>query len=137
MRGIYLSVLLISFSAPSFSQLLFIPRNIQQSYSNNTRSTDGMPGKNYWQNRGDYTIRVSFDPKTLLVQGQETITYLNRSPDALNKLIIRLYPDYYKKNMERNFGIDEKDENEGVAIESIKINGEDYGEKSGKITHDR
>lgn len=118
-------------------QSLFIPRNIQSAFLNGTRAASGMPGPKYWQNRGDYSIKVSFDPSTLLIRGEETITYYNNSPDALNRMVIHLFPDYYKRNMDRNYGVDEKDENEGVAIESLHIDGVDYGETSGRTRHDK
>ena len=112
---------LLAVALPVFSQPLFVTRNMQHAYDNGTRSTNGKPGKNYWQNRGDYTINVSFDPKTLLVKGDETISYSNNSPDSLKKLIIRLYPDYYKRGVFRNDPIDEKDENDGVTIEFLEV----------------
>src|SRR5439155_17845736 len=95
----------------TFSQAqLFINRNMQQAYDKGTRTMDGQPGKNYWQNRSDYDLNISFDPKTLLLSGEETITYFNNSPDTLHKLIIHLFPDYYKHNIQRNYPISEKDE---------------------------
>ena len=33
------------------SQGLYMPRDIKAAYKNGTRSMDGKPGKNYWQNR--------------------------------------------------------------------------------------
>ena len=44
------------------AQTLPIARNYQQAYNKQTRSTDGKPGKNYWQNTASYKIDVSFDP---------------------------------------------------------------------------
>lgn len=84
----------------------------------------GKPGKNYWQNRGDYNIRVDFDPVTTLLKGEETISYFNNSPDTLKEIIIRLYPDLYKKGISRLSHIDEKDMNNGVEIDSFKIGNE-------------
>jgi hypothetical protein len=60
------------------------------------------------------------------LSGEETISYYNNSPDTLNKIIIRLYPDYYKKGVERNYPIDAEDENEGTTIEALKIGKEDF-----------
>jgi hypothetical protein len=75
------------------AQQLFTTTNIQNAYENGTRSPDGKPGKNYWQNFADYNIKVSFDPSTQLLKGSETISYENNSPDTLKEVIIRLYPD--------------------------------------------
>ncbi len=112
----------------SFAQL-YMFRNFKNAYESGTRSIDGMPGKNYYQNQGDYVINVSFNPKTLLISGEETITYFNNSPDSLDKIIFHLYPDYYKHGMFRNYPVDEKDENEGVTIEELEITGHHIGSK--------
>src|SRR5665213_255524 len=94
---------------PAQSQQLFTTTNIQQANKNGTRDETGKPGKNYWENHGDYNIHVSFDPSTQLLEGKETISYENNSPDTLKEIIIRLYPDLYKKGVVRLSHIAEKD----------------------------
>jgi hypothetical protein len=49
---------------------LFVPRNYQKPYERGTRSWDGKPGPNYWQNRAAYTIAASIDPKTRRLSGE-------------------------------------------------------------------
>ena len=85
----------------------------------------GKPGKNYWENHGNYNIQVNFDPATQLLHGHETIAYENNSPDTLKKIIFRLYPDLYKKGVYRQSHIAEKDLTDGVQIESFKIGDEE------------
>lgn len=111
----------VIFSSPVFSQPLFTTTNIQEAYTNETRTTTGKPGKDYWQNKANYNISVSFDPSTQLLKGSETIFYENNSPDTLKEVIIRLYPNLYKKGVERLSRIAEKDLNDGVQIESFRI----------------
>ena len=115
------SVLFVCFT---HAQQLFTTTNIQNAYKKETRTATGKPGKNYWQNRANYNINVSFDPATQLLQGKETIQYFNNSPDTLQQIIIRLYPDLYKKGIERLSQIAAKDLNEGVKIESFRIGNE-------------
>jgi hypothetical protein len=103
------------------AQQLFTTTNIQNAYKKETRTASGKPGKNYWQNKANYNIKVSFDPATQLLQGKETISYFNNSPDTLKEIIVRLYPDLYKKGVERLSHIADKDLNNGVQIESFKI----------------
>ncbi len=103
------------------AQELFTTTNIQNACKKETRTTTGKPGKNYWQNRADYNIKIIFDPATQLLQGKETIHYINNSPDTLKEIIVRLYPDLYKKGVERLSDIAEKDLNDGVQIESFKM----------------
>ena len=119
---VFVSVFVIN--RPALSQQLFTSTGVKNAYAKNTRTIEGKPGKNYWQNRGNYSIRVSFDPVTNLLQGAETINYFNNSPDTLKEIIIRLYPDLYKKEINRLSNIDEKDLNNGVEIDSFKIEDE-------------
>ena len=111
-------------TSPIFSQQLFQNTEFSKALKNETRSPTGKPGLSYWQNRGDYNIKVNFDPETNLFSGTETITYYNNSPDSLHEMIIRLYPDLYKKGVARLSEIEEKDLNEGVTIDSFRIGNE-------------
>lgn len=123
--------------SPLFSQQLFQTTEFKNASIKGTRTTTGKPGKNYWQNRGDYTIHVNFNPSSNLLSGAEIITYYNNSPDTLKGLIIRLYPDLYKKGVTRLSEIDEKDLNEGVSIDSLQIGNETINNFSdpGKVFH--
>jgi Peptidase family M1 domain len=124
--SILFSGLLFIFS-PIYSQQLFQTTEFNTAIVKETRATNGKPGKNYWQNRGDYNIHVNFDPSSNLLSGSEIISYYNNSPDSLKELIIRLYPDLYKKGVERLSEIDEKDLNDGVTIDSFEIGSEIIG----------
>ena len=114
-----------------FSQQLFTNTNVKSAIERGTRTATGMPGKNYWQNKANYDIKVQFDPATQMLQGKETITYYNNSPDTLKTIIIRLYPDLYKKGVERLSDIADSDQSEGVQITSFKI-GEELMENLAK-----
>ena len=92
---IYISVIfaiLVNIN-PGFSQQLFTNTNVKKAVERGTRTATGMPGKNYWQNKADYDIKVHFDPATQLLEGKQSITYYNNSPDTLKTIIIRLYPN--------------------------------------------
>lgn len=54
------------------------------------RSASGKPGHAYWQNKADYTIKVSLDDKLDKVTGKLQINYTNNSPDALDFLWFQL-----------------------------------------------
>ena len=54
---------------------LYTPKNLQKSYELKTRSHDGQPGENYWQNFAEYDIAVSLDIKSRKLQGDEKIQY--------------------------------------------------------------
>ncbi len=57
---------------------LYMPKELKTAYKKGTRSFDGKPGKNYFQNRTDYSIQAEFDPDTRLLQGKEKIIYTNK-----------------------------------------------------------
>jgi len=57
---------------------------------NSYRTAAGYPGHEYWQNRADYTIDVKLDDENQTINGFETITYTNNSPDDLNYLWVQL-----------------------------------------------
>lgn len=57
---------------------------------NEYRTASGAPGPKYWQQRADYDIKCELDEKNLKLTGNETITYYNNSPNALNYLWLQL-----------------------------------------------
>jgi hypothetical protein len=105
-------------SVISFAQLP-VARNIQASYQKGTRSTDGKPGKNYWQNSADYNLHINFSPDTRLVSGSVEISYINNSPDTLQQVWFKLYPNLYKTGTPRQSQIRPEDLGEGVIIDSM------------------
>ena len=95
-------------------QELFIPRNIQAAYEKGTRSLDGKPGAEYWQNSADYKIEVEVDPSTYQIDGSEEIIYYNNSPDSLKRIVLRLYPNVFKKGSARDYSLIPEGVNDGV-----------------------
>src|SRR6478736_2622475 len=57
---------------------------------NEYRTASGAPGPKYWQQRCDYNIKATLDEKNLKLNGSETITYYNSSPDVLTYLWLQL-----------------------------------------------
>jgi Peptidase family M1 domain len=103
---------------------LFLPRNYLKSYDRGTRSWDGKPGQNYWQNRAAYNIAAKIEPKTRLLSGDETITYTNNSPDTLKSVRFKLQHDRYRKGAQRSSDLDPSDvSDEGTHIENLTFNG--------------
>ena len=74
---------------------LFAPLQLPQPV-NAFRGGAGKPGPLYWQNRADYDLRASIDPATRTLSGEETITYRNHSPDALDVLWLQLDQNIYR-----------------------------------------
>ncbi len=57
---------------------------------NEYRTASGAPGPKYWQQRCDYDIKCEIDEKKLMLNGSETVTYFNNSPDVLTFLWLQL-----------------------------------------------
>jgi hypothetical protein len=111
-----------------FAQELYMPRNIKEAYARGTRSMNGKPGKNYWQNHGKYTIDITVNPDTKIVSGTETIIYENNSNDTLNNLPIRFVNNLHKPSSPRSGDVSNNFLSDGLTITSLKIQGETYKE---------
>jgi hypothetical protein len=123
-HNIFLLMVIIFCSSVSISQeKLFIPRNIQEAYEKGTRSPDGKPGKEYWQNSAHYKIDVDVDPASYQINGSQEVTYFNNSPDTLNRIILRLYPNIFKKGSARDYSINPDAVTDGVSIKKFSVGG--------------
>ncbi len=107
-----------------------VPLNIKEAIGKGSRSADGTPGINYWQNSGDYSIEVKFDPVTRLISGTERIKYFNNSPDTLNQLLFKLYPNLYQKGAIRATHIKPQDLIDGVTLTNLIIDGSNHPVKT-------
>lgn len=117
--------------SPSFSQTsLYMPIDVKYAYDQGTRSFDGSPGPNYWQNSADYTITASIDPATRLLKGSEKIVYRNNSPETLTRLVFKAYQNLNKYGMIRNRQLVKEAVSDGLIIKSAKVNGENYDVKN-------
>ena len=57
---------------------------------NSVRTASGAPGHEYWQQQVDYVMDIRLDDDTQRIDGKETITYINNSPDELRYLWLQL-----------------------------------------------
>jgi hypothetical protein len=57
---------------------------------NEYRTGSGAPGPRYWQQQADYVINVTLNDQNQTINGSETITYHNNSPDVLTFLWLQL-----------------------------------------------
>ena len=103
---------------------LYMPRAVRQAYLKGTRSPDGRPGTNYWQNRGRYNIAITALPPDRTVLGSEEITYFNNSPDTIRTPVIRLFLNIHKPSAPRNGRASAAYLTSGVHIDSLAVNGQ-------------
>ena len=125
------------FSVSSFAQNYsindYMPLNLREAVEKGFRTYDGKPGKNYVQNEVTYKIDAELLPKEGKVKGKVVINYKNNFPNALEKLVIRLYQDAFKKGVGRDFQINPADVHDGIIISDFKIDGKEIDLKSDKI----
>ena len=118
-----LSILLAGILLQTHAQELYVPRDIKLAYQKGTRSTDGHPGKSYWQNFGRYNISITAVPPSRDIKGIEQITYINNSPDTLKRLNMKLILNIHRPGAARFSGADADYLTEGIQVDSFKING--------------
>jgi hypothetical protein len=102
---------------------LYVPRDVRQAYAKGTRSPDGRPGPNYWQNQAEHRIRVSLSPPSRRVLGEQEVVYANNSPDPLPMLIFRLYMNAHQAEAMREKPIDPRFLTGGITVEEFSIDG--------------
>lgn len=75
-----------------------ITNAIRRAYTAGTRDSTGMPGRNYWQLRTDYSIDVTLDASASRLSGRARITLHNNSSDSLTAIAFRLDPNHFLGN---------------------------------------
>ncbi|KAF2516667.1 M1 family metallopeptidase [Flavobacterium foetidum] len=116
-----------------YAQPIPLLKTIEKANLKKTRNAIGTPGANYWQNSGDYSIDVQFDPSTRKLNGKVRIAYKNNSPDTLKLLMIKLFPNFYKSNSMRNMPVASEDLGTGINIDFITIDGLEFKDFKRKI----
>ena len=107
----------------SHAQDLYQPRDVKAAYKKGTRSPDGKPGKNYWQNHGRYDITITAEPPGRTIRGREKITYFNNSPDTLENPVIKLIMNIHKPGALRYQPVSADYLSSGVTIDALSISG--------------
>lgn len=105
------------------AQNLYMPRNIKNAYEKGTRSLNGQPGSQYWQNTGRYNISITANPPNRTIYGTESISYLNNSPDTLKSLLLRLICNIHKPQAQRDSYVSKDFLTPGVTIDTLRVNG--------------
>jgi hypothetical protein len=112
---------------------IFIPSEIKTAIKNQTRTITGSPGPNYWQNGIDYKIEAGFNPETGKINGKETVTYTNNSPNTIYTLVFNIYPNLFKKGNKRDREVDPNDIHDGLIISKLSIDNKALDLKLKKI----
>ena len=68
----------------------------------NTRSANGQPGHEYWQNRADYQLTAKLDEQKNEITGSGVVTYTNNSPDKMNFVWMNLDQNLFQADSRGN-----------------------------------
>jgi len=96
---------------------------IRAAQAAGTRDSSGRPGPKYWQLRTDYAIHVRLDVPAQRLTGRETITLINRSPDSLTQVVLRLDANHFIATNPRALPWVPAQLTDGMVINAIRING--------------
>ena len=100
-----LSVAAISQGPPASVRILpypiDLPSGFESAIKQKTRTMIGRPGQEHWTNYAHYDIALTVDPADSKVRGRARMTYKNRSPDDLDRLVVHCYQDMMKAGTQR------------------------------------
>ncbi len=118
---------------PFFMKKYFLFLSVLLCYSQLSAQTLPYPG--YWQQEVAYNIKASLDDKTDIIDGSETLTYKNNSPDPLDFVYFHLYNNaqtkgsyledlYQNNNLVVKFG-KYQSKGLGTSVSSMTIDGQE------------
>ncbi len=106
---------------------------------NTYRTASGAPGKDYWQQKADYDIKVELDDSNQKIIGSEKISYNNNSPDALSYIWLQLDQNHFNEKSDAKLSQQSSISHlRGATVGSLtrlqnKTN-KDFGHKITKVT---
>ncbi len=65
--------------------------------ANDLRRPNGAPGRAYWQQRADYSIKASLDTTARRLSGRVLVRYTNNSPDTLPRVWLQLDQNLFRR----------------------------------------
>jgi Peptidase family M1 domain len=133
-KNIFLVFFVLFVCVNLYAQDLYMPRNVKNAFKNETRASDGKPGKNYWQNRAVYNISINVAPPNKTVTGTEEITYTNNSPRTIENIVFRLTMNSHAPEAPREQPVSPDYLTSGVHIDEYKENGKVKAWREGKST---
>ncbi|MBI3135121.1 MAG: M1 family metallopeptidase [Bacteroidetes bacterium] len=103
MKRIKLQLLLILLPVIPYAQAdKFAQLYDEFATPNGYRNASGAPGPDYYQQQANYVIQVTLNDEKQQIQGKETVTYINNSPDPLAYLWLQLDQNIQKPDSDNN-----------------------------------
>ncbi|MFO1029853.1 MAG: M1 family metallopeptidase [Planctomycetota bacterium] len=78
-----------------------LPDTFAEAIERGTRTANGRPGARYWTNHAHYRIEAKVDVAAARVTGTARLTYRNRSPVEIDRLVLHAYQDLMKAGAQR------------------------------------
>ena len=101
----------------------------ERAVTNGTRTRTGTPGPRYWQQWADYRLEAELNPISKRLTGKGSITYYNRSPDALKEVYVHLLHNIFAPNSRHNTDIPWAVE--GVELGRVAVQGQELKRTEG------
>ncbi len=101
-----------------------LPNAIRKAFESGTRDFSGRPGPNYWQLQTDFDIQVRLDPATQTLTGSEKILIHNNSPDALDRIVLRLDHNIFRAGAQRGASVP-AEITDGMVVTRIALEGQE------------
>ncbi len=99
-----------------------LPTSFAMAVERGTRTIDGRPGPNYWQQYARYDLTARIDTATRRLDGEGRIVYLNRSPDTLRQLFLELPLNVHAEGVVRN---EPAEVTGGVSLHYVAVDGQE------------
>jgi hypothetical protein len=97
--------------------------------TNGTRTRTGKPGPRYWQQWADYRLEAELNPISKRLTGKGSVTYYNRSPDALKEVYVQLLHNIFAPNSRHN--TDVPWQVEGIELDRVAVQGQELQKVEG------
>lgn len=102
-----------------------VPASYLLAVEEGTRTTDGAPSDDYWQNYSYYTLHAEIDTATHTLNGNSQVTYENNSPHTLHVIVVELAQNVHKAGLPKNENVEITG---GMNLSRISVNGEEIDE---------
>lgn len=116
---------------PASERPFINPIELPSSYLNaierGTRTAEGRPGPNYWQQFSEYTVDATYHPDRQMVSGTVGIRYHNNSPDTLFSLHLDLDLNMHK---EGNIRLEPAQVTEAITLNRVSVEGTTYNQSA-------
>lgn len=95
-------------------------RGFPNAIDEGTRTEEGRPGPQYWQQEVDYELTADLFPDDKRLEGTATIAYTNNSPDTLRQLHLELLQNLHQPGTPR---LIEAEVTDGVSLDRVAVDG--------------